>query len=191
MPTETEAKFKVASHEPLRELLRAQGATHIGSVTETNRILDRSDNPLKDQGCGLRVRSTINADGSAGSTTLTYKGPLETGPLKSREEWEVAASDVDALVEILLRLGFAPVLTFEKRRESWRVEDCLVELDEPPHIGLFVEIEGPSVDSIKKVQSQLGLAEVAHIPNSYVHLLSQYCESHKSDTRVLLLSDSY
>ena len=190
MPIETEAKFKVESHESVRTRLRALGATCVGAVTETNRIFDRPDNPLKDQGCGLRVRSTINADGSGGPTTLTYKGLVSEGPLKSREEWEVSTSDADTITEILRRLGFTSILTYDKRRETWRFEDCLVELDEPPHVGLFVEIEGPTVDSIRQVQSKLGLANAAHVQSSYVHLLSQYCERHNLESRVLRLPHS-
>lgn len=190
MPIETEAKFKVESHEPVRKRLQALGATCVGTVMETNRIFDRPDNPLKDQDCGLRVRSTINTDGSDGPTTLTFKGPVTDSPLKSREEWEVSTSDAEALTEILRRLGFTPILTYDKRRETWRLDDCSVELDQPPHIGLFVEIEGPTVDSIRQVQSKLGLGNATHVQDSYVHLLSQYCALHNLESRVLVFAVS-
>jgi adenylate cyclase class 2 len=189
MPIETEAKFKVESHEPVRTQLCALGATRVGFVTETNRIFDRPDNLLQDQGCGLRVRSKTHVDGSSGPSTLTYKGSVSDGPLKSREEWEVSTSDADALTEILGRLGFAPILTYDKRRETWRFDDCLIELDEPPYVGLFVEIEGPTADLIRRVQSKLGLANATHVPSSYVHLLFQYCERHKLESRVLGFAD--
>ena len=50
MPFETEAKLRVDAHEPVRDRLRAGGATFIEKVIETNVIFDRPDGSLRRQG---------------------------------------------------------------------------------------------------------------------------------------------
>ena len=44
---------------------------------------------------------------------------------------------------------------------SWKLGGCTVELDELPHLGTFVEIEGPSEAAILKVRDQLQLDRAA------------------------------
>ncbi len=188
MAMEIEAKFRVASHDGVRERLRGMNAECCGVVIETNVILDRPDGSLRHAGCGLRVRSTRAADGSVGVATLTFKGPRKPGPLKSREELEVTVGEGAMAERIMASCGFVTMLWYEKRRESWIVGDCHVELDEPPHLGLFVEIEGPGEAAIAKVQTALGLGGEAHVRESYVRMLIEYCRDHGIVERRLELS---
>jgi len=188
MPQETEAKLRVESHEPIRERLRALRAAPLGRVLETNRILDRGDGSLSRKGRGLRLRSTVDDETGECRATLTLKGPVAPGPFKSREELEVQISDVDTAARMLEGLGFVPILTYQKRRESWLLGECRIELDEPPHIGLFVEIEGPSEQAIRAVQTALELGEAEHVRASYVRMLAEYCDQHGLADRVVGLS---
>lgn len=197
MPREIEAKLRVDSHDPVRERLRAAGAELIARVLETNRIFDRPDAALRRKGCGLRIRTATpedsTADGKVDPTThpstLTFKGAVVAGPFKSREELEIQVSHAETAVRILDSLGFVQVLCYQKRRESWRLGECLVELDEPPHIGLFVEIEGPSESAIRAVQADLGLKGAPHVSPSYVRMLAAYCDEHGITSRVVNLND--
>lgn len=161
MAPEIEAKFRVTSPEPVRRKLRSAGAACHGAVLEINRYFDWPDGQLCNGDRGLRIRQTspIDADRPAGSpkTTVTYKGPRQPGRLKIREELEFHADDADAVAEVIAALGLVNSLTFHKRRESWRLDDCLVELDELPGLGHFVEIEGPDGGAIAGVAEKLGL----------------------------------
>jgi predicted adenylyl cyclase CyaB len=109
------------------------------------------------------------------------------GPFKSREELEVQVSDAETTARMLEQLGFVQILRYEKRRESWQLDPCRVELDEPPRIGLFVEIEGPDEDSIRQVQKKIGLGDAQHVKASYVAMLAAYCDEHDVHSRVLEL----
>lgn len=222
MPREIEAKFRVSSHEFVRTRLKELKATCLGSVLETNHILDRPDGSLRGQGCALRVRvaeplasdpppslgaesnppeSPLGKGGGQSGTpdspfevvpggpeppasacatsgqvvTLTFKGPREPGPLKSREEIELEVADASAMLQLLERLGYQTILSYQKDRESWSLDDCRIELDEPPHIGLFVEIEGPHECAIRNAQQRLALAQDSLISSSYVRLLMDHC----------------
>jgi adenylate cyclase class 2 len=189
MATETEVKLSVASHAPVRGRLIELGATRRGVVLETNYIFDRHDGTLRGQGCGLRVRVARSLEEDSVRATLTFKGPVKSGPVKSREELEVELSDGAVGAEMLRRLGYDCILEYEKMRETWRMGDCLVELDEPPHVGLFVEIEGPDAATIASTQKALGLADIPHTRASYVRMLSDFCDQQRiGDRRVTLPS---
>ena len=56
---------------------------------------------------------------------------------------------------ILVALGFAPALVYEKRRQTWKLGNTEVVIDVLP-FGLFMEIEG-RVSDIKAVERKLGL----------------------------------
>ena len=92
---------------------------------------------------GLRLRT--NHDSATGTEThiITWKGPRQPGALKSREEVELTVTDPADAALLLEKLGYVKVLTFEKRRQSWQLGGCKVELDELPLLGSFVEVEGP------------------------------------------------
>ncbi|MFQ5494473.1 MAG: class IV adenylate cyclase [Phycisphaerae bacterium] len=185
MALEIEAKLRVASHEPVRQRLRDAGAVFLVSVTERNDIFDRPDGSLRRAGFGLRVRSTTDVQTRETRAWLTVKGPVQPGAVKSREELETGVGDATMTSRLLGTLGFTCVLRYAKRRESWRLNDCRVELDEPPYLGLFVEIEGPDEPAIASVRRQLGLSDATHVPESYVALLVSYCRQHGVDVRTL------
>jgi adenylate cyclase class 2 len=184
---EVEAKFAVRDLDDLRRRLRDAGAEYVGRVLEINRFFDRPDGSLRNDGCGLRVRSAVAEDGPGRGATVTFKGPVLAGPYKTRRECEVEVSDAGRAAELLTALGFVETFRFEKRRETWRLGDCSVELDELPRIGRFVEIEGPSNAAVAAAQARLGCASAELIRTSYLGLLVRYCESQgvpSSDLRI-------
>ncbi len=170
---ETEAKFRVESHAPVRRHLEERRASYFGRYNEENHILDRPDGSLVAGGCGLRVRSMEALEGQPVPATLTYKGPRHSGPLKRREELEVPIGDAGGCLLILHALGYQTVLSYRKQRDRWAFEGCRIELDDVPGLGLFVEIEGPDEPAIRAVQEALGLSAAEHEPRSYPHMLSQ------------------
>ncbi len=177
MPVEVEAKIKVDSHESVLERLNALRAMRICRVLETNHIFDSPDRSLLSGGRGLRVRICQAEQGEGPPATLTYKGPRIQGPLKTREEIEVALDDGEAGRELIEALGFIEVLCFEKRRETWRLGDCTIELDEVPHLGRFIEIEGPDEAAVVQAQRALGFGDCETVRRSYISLLVEHCRN--------------
>ena len=171
MPVELECKLRVERHDEVRSALEAAGAEFVGRVAETNTIFDSADGSLRRSERGLRVRSIEILEGRGPGPTLTYKGPRQGGPFKRREEIETGIGDVESAVAMLRALGYIERLVFEKRRETWRIGACIVELDEVPTLGRFVEIEGPDDGSIREVMDRIGLAGGEHIGDGYVTML--------------------
>ncbi|MBN1512032.1 MAG: class IV adenylate cyclase [Phycisphaerae bacterium] len=178
MPVEIEAKLKVESLEAVRERLQAVEAVFVRDVTERNLQYDSADGRLRRGDSVLRIRSLEVHRGAALPATLTYKGPRLPGRVKHRTEIELAVPDAESATGLLEALGYVRLCLLEKRRETWQLESCHVELDELPYLGSFVEIEGPDEASITRVQQRLGLSDRPHIPQGYIALLHQHCQSH-------------
>lgn len=172
MPIELECKVRVPSLVPIRDRLRAAGAKYVGRVLETNRLFDRPDGSLQQAGCGLRVRSVEVLDGRGPAASLTYKGPRTPSMFKRREEIEVDIGDSEAMTEVLHALGYTERVVFEKRRESWLLGPCRVELDELPKLGTFVEVEGPDEAAIRTGMGALGFSESGSIKQGYVSMVA-------------------
>jgi adenylate cyclase class 2 len=182
MATETEAKLKVASHRVIRARLEHLGARCAGAVLETNHIFDSASRSMLAADEGLRVRRMDAIDGPDRTATLTYKGARASAAPKVRQEIELTIGDADAARSLLKALGFVEVFTFQKRRETWLLEHCHVELDELPYLGDYVEVEGPGTAEVHRALGQLGLADEPIVTASYVALLIDYCRTHNLPT---------
>ena len=195
MAVELESKISVSSHDAVREKLRAAGAVPEGRVVETNRLFDNTERALFRAGCGLRVRTAARVDalwrraaGGEVRSTFTFKGPQKTpeGPQKTsegrqqtsefkrREEIELAIENADGMTALLAGLGYTPWLEYQKRRESWTLGGCMVELDEIPQLGRFVECEGPDDAAIHAALAAIGLAGEPTIVQSYPALIAKH-----------------
>jgi adenylate cyclase class 2 len=170
MHTEIEAKLKVESlHRPANRL-RELGATFVAEQMQTDYYFDDAERTLTKSDRCLRLRRVTGEQ--ADRVLLTYKGAKERHELKRRQEVEIEVGDRDRAQKLLSELGYEEVLTFEKKRQIWRLGECEVALDELALLGSFVEIEGPDADKISEVQKSLGLEHLAHIPHSYASLVA-------------------
>ncbi len=185
MPVEIEAKMKVDDHEPVRARLASCGARRLGRVLETNAFFDTSARDLLARGEGLRLRTTRDDANGVVKFVVTFKGPTGAGEMKRREELEFNVSDAGAATQLLARLGYHSDITFEKRRETWHLDGCDVELDELPELGRFVEIEGPSEEVVIGVRERLGLADCPLVKTPYVAMVAAFLKGQRGGTSTL------
>jgi adenylate cyclase class 2 len=186
MGQEIEAKYRLEDPDSLRARLTACGARRVARLLEANRLFDTADGKLREADCGLRLRTSRSLDDDwPVLATLTYKGPRTAGEMKAREEVEIAVADWCGVATILQRLGFNDMIFYEKRRESWQLADCEVCADELPRLGWFVEIEGPSAESVGSAASRLGLRSGAAVPETYVELVARHGQSSAEGHRSL------
>ena len=190
MAVEIEVKLSVLELNTPRARLVELGAQRLGKYLETNVFLDTEDRTLLAADEGLRLRHKKNLETSQNEFIITYKGPRQPGALMAREEIEFTGSDGDQAKAFLAALSFSPTLSFEKRRESWQFADCKVELDEVPHLGTFVEIEGPSEASVESTRKTLRLESLPVITKSYAALLADFLDEHRMTTRSITFGES-
>jgi adenylate cyclase class 2 len=184
---EIEAKIRLADPEALQARLEALNAPVDQRILETNTYYDLPDGRLKSTDQGLRIRTERDQDREELRTILTHKGPRAHGQFKSRTETELVVGDRHDAADMLTVLGYHRVLTFEKRRVRYLLDDCRVEIDTLPYLGTFVEIEGPSEDAVNSVREKLGLADQPLIRASYIAMLATHLQEQRiSQTSIRL-----
>jgi adenylate cyclase class 2 len=187
---EIEAKVRIRDPEAFRRQAAARGWPAEGPVFEVNRLFDDAEGTLRRRGCAVRSREERCPDtGRVLATRLTYKGPHVPGPLKRRPEYETTVESAEPLVALFRELGLRESFRYEKRRTAWRVGACEVTLDQVPHLGWFVEVEGPSEEAVWARVADLGLDGQPSLTRSYVHLLAEHLESEGRDPTRAVFDD--
>jgi adenylate cyclase class 2 len=157
---EREIKLRFGSAEEARAAVMACGATPLlGRRLQEDSLLDTDDEELRRRRCVLRVRV------ENGKSRLTFKGPVQPGIMKIREELETVVGDGEILLRVLCELGLHVWFRYEKYREEFAHEDVIVAVDETP-VGTFIEIEG-SEQGIATMADALGRPQSDYIQDSY------------------------
>lgn len=150
MNTEIEAKFLDVDFDEIRKKLAELGAICVQPMRLMRRvIIEPPELAAKD--ALLRVRDEGN------KVTLTYKQFDDQTSVTGTQEIEVEVSDFDTTIALLKATGLPYDSFQESRRETWRLHEVEVVLDEWPWLNPYIEIEGKSEQSVKKAASQLDL----------------------------------
>jgi adenylate cyclase class 2 len=166
---EIEVKFYLRHLEDIRKRLIAQGVRlKTDRLLERNLRFDTPDRELAGKKHVLRLRHDDRA-------TLTFKRPHRQ--LETREEYEVEIGDFESGRKLLEALGYTVTALYEKYRETYQIDTIQVMLDELP-FGCFIEIEGPSLESIRQMSDRLGLPWERRVQASYLELLNRIRRPH-------------
>ena len=166
---EREIKLPFQSAGAARAAVLAIGATPLhGRRLQEDCLLDTANDDLRRRRSALRVRQ----DG--GRSVLTFKGPVQSATVKVREEVETVVGDGAVLMRILSELGFHVWFRYEKYREEFALDDCIIAIDETP-VGVFVEIEGGD-RGIAAAARALGKTPEDYVLESYRGLFVRRCE---------------
>lgn len=166
---ETEVKLAFSSIEAARQAVEtAGGRLVVSSRLIADRLFDTRDVQLRRRGVTVRLRR----DGP--SHILTWKGPQQPGPVKSREEIETLVDDAPAMERILAGLGLLRCFAAEKYRAEYALGNAHLMVDHTP-AGVFVEIEA-DVDEIARVAALIGRSPSDYRLESYPRLWRQWCE---------------
>jgi adenylate cyclase class 2 len=121
----------------------------------------------------LRLRKTEKR------TTLTYKEKLPNdSAFKQQIEFETDVTDVEAMENIIERLGYKLSVVYEKHRKSWHLGSVEVVLDELP-FGYYMEIEGPKED-ILNAERLLGAEGLVPEARGYPRLTAKFGKETKN-----------
>lgn len=167
---EVEIKLAVPSAAEGRAKLLAAGFAPLHErAFEANSVFDTPSLELIQSGRLLRLRQF------RGEALLTYKGPSEPGPHKTRREIETGVADGDAMQAVLESLGYRVVFRYEKYRTAFArpAGGGHAYLDETP-IGCYLELEG-APDWIDATAAQLGFGRADYITLSYGALYREHC----------------
>lgn len=154
MNTEIEAKFLNLNHQEIRDRLNEVGAVCEAPMVLMKRaIIDYPDRRMQvgEPNSYIRVRD------EGQKVTLTYK-QFDSLSVDGAKEVEVIVSSFEDTVKVFKAIGLEVVSFQESKRETWRLGECEIVLDEWPWLKPYIEIEAGTESEIQTVASQLGLA---------------------------------
>ncbi len=151
METETEVKFLNVNIDDIRVKLETIGAVCVKKMVDMRRsVIDHPDRRLeKDQDAFIRVRDEGDV------VTVTFKR-FESQDFGGAREHEVTVSDFQTMVDIFTDAGLIVKSYQESRRETWKIGNVEIVIDEWPWLNLYIEIEGTDPEEIRDVASKLG-----------------------------------
>ncbi|MGD8457294.1 MAG: class IV adenylate cyclase [Anaerolineales bacterium] len=172
---ELESKYHLSQPKVLEARLQGLGAELLHPRThEYNLRFDTPDQNLAQEYRLLRLRKDQSAH-------LTYKGPsTNQSGVNIREEIEITIGDFDTARLLLHALGYVITAVYEKYRTTYELDGLHVTIDEMP-FGVFLEIEGKDIESIKLAAVRLGLDGDAHIAQNYLQIFLQLKDTYRLD----------
>jgi adenylate cyclase class 2 len=179
MSYEVEIKYRDVDHDALRRALTAFGAEGRETVEEEDSYLNHPSRDFAATNEAFRIRRVGD------DNRVTYKGPREPGPTKTREEIEIpfapGPDQFDRISRLLDRLGFRPVAVVRKLRTAFSLafegRPLEITLDSAEGLGDFAEVEALAADrddlpaaqqAVLKLADALGLTNVE--PRSYLRM---------------------
>lgn len=149
MNTEIEAKFLHIDVDDMRNKLQSVGARSEEPMRLMRRVVIETAETNKKKGY-LRVRD----EGS--KCTLTYK-QFDSLSVDGAKELETVIESFDTVAAIFRQLEPTRYSYQESRRETWKLGDVEVVIDEWPWLEPYIEIEGDSTEALKNVSGKLEL----------------------------------
>jgi len=151
LPQEIEAKFLHVDHDEVRVRLEKAGAivTHPMRLMRRN-LFCRPEDRHKEVFLTEKLRLRDEGD----KITFTYKKKSSDSPYA--HELETTVGSYDDMKQILFAIGLETYSYQESKRETWRIDDVEIVLDEWPWLDTYIEIEGPNESAIQAVAQKLG-----------------------------------
>ncbi len=150
MQKEIETRFLDIDKDQLAQKLAALGAIDKGEEKLEEIIFHAADLSWVGKKKFVRLRKKKDR------TVLTYKENVGQ-TVDSAQEIELEVSDVGKCSEFLGKLGLQPIRRLEKYRHTFELDGVTIDIDTWPKIPPYVEIEGPSVESLKRVCGTLNM----------------------------------
>jgi adenylate cyclase class 2 len=153
---EIEIKFANVDPAQLEKKLIEIGATRAKEFNYRMRAFDFPGLKLAEKNAWIRVRDDSD------EVTLSYKERLgvtsqdASVPDEGMEEIEVIVSDFEQTSQILKSIGMIEKVHQEKQRIRYIKGDVEFDIDIWPFIPPYLEIEGPSNESIEAAAIELG-----------------------------------
>lgn len=145
MAAEIEATFLNIDKDKTRKQLQKLGATlKVPETLMQRTVFDLGKNQF------ARVRDEGN------KITLSYKH-VEELSLSGTQEICVEVSNYKDTVELLKACGIKAKAEQETLRETWVIDGIEIDIDTWPWLPTFLEIEGPSEQSVLDTAQKLGL----------------------------------
>ncbi len=162
MNNEIEAQFLDINKDEIRAKLKEIGATLKKPEVLMKRIVfytgEHSFARVRDEGDKI---------------VMTYKNVTDDHAILGTKEVNITVNDYDDAVLFMRGCGLKIKAHQESLRETWTIGDVEICIDTWPWIPTFIEIEGPTEESVWDTAAKLGLektkAKFGSVDTTYQH----------------------
>lgn len=174
---ETEIKFPISGERAVlirNQLMEMSEVIFEGKKYEKTLNFDTDDEHIGKDDARLRVRIIGNSPkDNSPHIEFCYKKRIKTGDIKKEEETEMSfAGDKETFQNILEKMGYFQRDSYERYRETYRLGEVKITLDEFP-FGYLLEIEGNKTniqETMKKISFSFAEAYPLSCDDFYEHL---------------------
>lgn len=149
MDIEYEATFRNINKEEIRKKLRSVGATLVKPEFLQKRVVFNLPKGHEVKGGWVRVRDESD------KITMSFK-VVDGDKIENQKEICLVVDNFQNAETFLTGIGCVKKSFQENKREKWLLDETEITLDEWPFLEPFVEIEGKSEESVRKVSEKLG-----------------------------------
>ena len=157
-----EAQFLDINKEEIRAKLKQLGSTVIMPETLMKRVVFYTG-----ENSFARVRD------EGGKIVMTYKNVSDRNSILGTKEVNLVVNSYDGAILFLQGCGLRIKSKQDSYREMWKYNDAEICIDTWPWIPTFVEIEGPSEESVWNAAEKLGFskkqAKFGSVDTTYQH----------------------
>lgn len=149
-------KIDVAS---IRKILINNNAVKVKEENQINDLYDFEDKRLLSEKGYARIRTVDDLINNKQIIYITAKKLISQNEFREMEEHEFIASNKEAAQGMFDLLGLKLTHSISRYRESYKIEDCLVEIDINDKNFCpfpYIEIEAESIEKLEKVVNLLG-----------------------------------
>ena len=162
MNNEIEAQFLDINKDEIRTKLKNLGAELIKPEVLMKRVVfytgEHSFARVRDEGDKI---------------VMTYKNISDDFSILGTKEINITVNNYDDAVLFMKSCGLEVKAVQETLRETWAYQDAEICIDTWPWLPTFIEVEGPSEESVWQVASELGLeksnAKFGSVDTTYQH----------------------
>ena len=145
--------------DDIRYKMTTLGATKVKAEDQVNEIYDFEDGRLLSAKGYARIRTTVDRIQGKETVFMTTKKMLSQDTFKVMEENEVIVDNKEMARRIFTSLGLKLQESISKYRESYKINDSLVEIDINDKSFCpfpYLEIETTSVEKLEEIVKLLG-----------------------------------
>ncbi|CUO12679.1 class IV adenylate cyclase [Clostridium disporicum] len=156
---ELETRIVDIDVDDIRNKLISLGGEKVKSEDQVNEIYDFEDGRLLAAKGYARIRTTVDRIKGKETVFMTTKKMLSQDTFKVMEENEVIVDNKDMARRIFTSLGLKLQESISKYRESYKINDSLVEIDINDKSFCpfpYLEIETTSVEKLEEIVKLLG-----------------------------------
>ncbi|MFA5773080.1 MAG: class IV adenylate cyclase [Candidatus Paceibacterota bacterium] len=176
---EIEVKAKLRDKEKVLEFIKNSGAEFLGKKHQRDIVFWPNHIRKIEDGTNLlginylRIRKQESENGK--KVIFTLKQPTTNQSDCKEHEIEIKEEDVAKLESIILALGFYEFCVTEKDRETYKLGEIEICIDNVVELGQYIELEKfGNVDETEKIQKELsdvleswGVDKEDHTENGY------------------------